>query len=335
MRIFETALLRGPRFLIETSEEWGVPRAQLLREAGLAEAEIVDPDARITLTKLVDLWRAIIFHFPERDAGVRFGRAFDARAAGLLGFLLFNSADLRAGVERIVRFSRILNEGVRPRFQLEPGRAVLSWTPSPFFKPYPQATDWALAALVTSLRQATRSKFKPKEVWLPYDQPKRVPASFRDHFGSSLSFGSDRTGLVFSHRQLALAIHGADADLAVFLERHAEQVLGTLSAGGELVEQVRNRIWEGLRRGRPSLEAVAAALAMSPRSLQRQLHAEGTSFADLRDELLSSLAASMLRDRDMAIDEIAFVLGYSEPGTFYRAFRRWQKTSPHEFRAAV
>jgi AraC-like DNA-binding protein len=334
VRIFETALLRGPRFLVEQSEAWGVPRGQLLREAGLRPRDITDPDARISIAKLADLWRAIIFHFPGPDLGVRLGSAFDIRKGGLVGYLSLHSPDLRTALERLVRFSRILNEAVRPRFRSEGERHSLSWVPSPYFRPYPQVVDWALSALLTSLRQTTGTDFQPVEVRFPYDEPRPVPPTHLSHFGSALRFKCHEAGLVFSTDQLALELESADTELSVYLERHAQHVLEGMSLGEDLVERVRGQIWDDFRRGRPTVEGIAVAMGMSARSLQRRLHAEGTSFAGLRDDMLSHLATSMLRDRDLAIHEIAFLLGYSEPSTFYRAFRRWQKTSPVAYRAA-
>ena len=320
--------------MIEQCVKRGVEREELLREANLRSEEISEPDARIPVSKLADLWRAILSHFPERDLGVRLGAAFHVRQAGLMGYLFLNSPDLQTAVERTVRFSRVLNEDVRPEFRLEAGRGILSWVPSPLFRPYPQVADWILSAWLTCLRQASGADLVPGEVWFPYPSPRPAPAAHWSHFGPSLRFGGNRAGLVLTTEQLELPVIGADDELAVYLERHAEEVLAKLSSDAELVGKVRNRIWEDLRHGRPTLDGIAAGLGMSPRSLQRGLRAEHTSFADVRDEILRNVATSLLRDRSLGVHEIAALLGYSEPSTFYRAFRRWVKTSPVDYRAA-
>ena len=74
---------------------------------------------------------------------------------------------------------------------------------------------------------------------------------------------------------------------------------------------------------------------MSPRTLQRRLRAERTTFAAVLEGLRRQMAGSLLQDRTLAIYEVAFLLGYSEPSTFFRAFRRWNNTSPLEFRRSV
>ena len=334
MAIFETALARGPGFLLGRARALGVDDEDLLREAGIRPDQLADPDSRLPIAKLAGLWRALLERLPERDLGVRLGRAFDIRDSGLVGYLGLNSATLWVALERVVRFSRILNEAVRPRLAEEAGRGILSWAPSPFFRPYPQATDWGLAALLTCLRQATGSSFEPVEVWFPYPRPRRLPEAHRGHFRGVLRFDRDRVGLVLSRQQLTLPVQGADTELGTYLERHADEVLRGLSSQGDLVARVRATVWESLREGRPSIGRTARSLGMSSRSLQRRLRVQGTSFGALRDEMLRLLATSLLRDRSLAIHEISFLLGYSEPSTFYRAFRRWERVSPARFRAA-
>jgi len=331
---FETVLVRGPRFIIEQAQQLGVDEEGLLRAAQLRPEEISDPDARLPVAKLADLWRAVLRHLPERGLGVRFGMSFDVRRSGLVGYIAMNSANLRGAVEQIVRFSRILNEGVRPTLVIRGDRGKLTWVPSPFLRPYPEVADWGLAALLTAFRQATGVAFEPPEVWFPYPRPGSVPAEHRSHFGRGVRFDRDRAGLVLSREQLDLPITAADTELGTYLERHAEQVLQGLSSSGELVDKVRGRIREVLRDRRPSVARTAASLGMSSRSLQRRLSQEGTSFGALRDEMLRTLATSLLSDRGLAIHEISFLLGYSEPSTFYRAFRRWERVSPARYRAA-
>ena len=72
---------------------------------------------------------------------------------------------------------------------------------------------------------------------------------------------------------------------------------------------------------------------MGPRTLQRRLRDEGTSFAKVRDSMRREMAVKLLRKQDLAVYEVAFLLGYSEPSTFYRAFRRWTGIAPLQYRA--
>ncbi|SFT80831.1 helix-turn-helix domain-containing protein [Sedimentitalea nanhaiensis] len=87
-------------------------------------------------------------------------------------------------------------------------------------------------------------------------------------------------------------------------------------------------------RAIPSEDAVARLLAIGPRTLQRALKAEGTSFRRIRDDFIEHRAQSLLRDTDMPIEKIGENLGYSEPKSFRRAFKRWTGVSPMGYRSA-
>ncbi len=91
-------------------------------------------------------------------------------------------------------------------------------------------------------------------------------------------------------------------------------------------------MWSRLSTGTPTLRQIAVNLAISERSLQRRLRGCGTSFAWLLVNLRRELAIDLLGDRRLAVYEIAFLLGYSEPSAFNRAFRRWTGSSPSRYR---
>ena len=138
--------------------------------------------------------------------------------------------------------------------------------------------------------------------------------------------------MTFRQRDLQRPLLSADPDLAGYMDGLAEEVLASLAREGSLLEQIRRTIWMDLSGGRVSLKAVARRLGMGARSLQRRLKNEGTSFMGVLDDLRHEMAVQLLHDDRVAVYEIAFLLGYSDPSTFFRAFRRWEGKSPHEYR---
>jgi AraC-like DNA-binding protein len=83
------------------------------------------------------------------------------------------------------------------------------------------------------------------------------------------------------------------------------------------------------------LHKAASFLGVSTRTLQRRLREEGTTFAELLEEFRRKMSLHLLRDKSLAVYEVAFLLGYSDPSAFYRAFRRWCGSSPYEYRTAA
>jgi AraC-like DNA-binding protein len=138
--------------------------------------------------------------------------------------------------------------------------------------------------------------------------------------------------VVFRSSDLDLPVVGADETLAGYLSKYAEQVLASFVQGATIRHSVRAAIWSLLGDGPPSLKQVAAALGVPTRTLQRRLAAEGTSLQREVEQIRKAMAIAALRNRSVAIEDVAFLLGYSEPSTFFRSFKRWTGFTPRHFR---
>jgi AraC-like DNA-binding protein len=130
-----------------------------------------------------------------------------------------------------------------------------------------------------------------------------------------------------------LKIAQADASLCAVLDRHAEELLAKYPPRDSLIEQVRNLIAAEFRGGEPSLERIADNLGLTPRTLQRKLQELDTSYNDVLDQMRRQLAMRYLREPQMAICEVAYLLGFSESSSFHRAFKRWTGVTPKGFRS--
>jgi AraC-like DNA-binding protein len=125
----------------------------------------------------------------------------------------------------------------------------------------------------------------------------------------------------------------ADPALSRTILRHAEALLAALpEPTATYAERVRRGLAEILGEGEVSLRQVARGLKMSERSLQRRLAAEGVTFDGLLDDVRHHLALRYLADPSIAVSEVAYLLGYSEPSPFHRAFRRWTGATPSDMR---
>jgi len=331
-----TVVARLPLFVLRQAEAAGLDRQKALRVADLSEEALADPDARILVRKNLELWRFILDSLPDPDLGIRFGSELETRDAGLVGYTMLHSSTLLNALQRLVRFGRILEESDPPELRVGSQVAEYLW------RSYPQQEvllqrmiDYELAAGVAVVREITGVDIEPIEIRFPYAERPSDLTAHRRHFRCNLSFGEPLAGMVFRRRDLDLPVREADEELGSYLERYAEEVLEALAPGGSLAEKVERAMWAKMKKGRLTLDGIASALAVSPRTLQRRLREEGTSFVELRDRFRRDMAVVILRDRRLAIYEVAFLLGYSEPSTFYRAFRRWMGTSPHEYRASV
>lgn len=331
----ETILARIVTHMLDHAEQEGLSRQMLLEASGLARMDLTHPDARVPVSAQVALWQLIAKATHDPGYGVRAGAALRVRDSGLLGYSMYYSATLGAALRRLVRYSRIVIDVLWADFeQLDRNRAAIVVSHYALHTPLPLAADAELASIVSSCREVTGIDVTPAEVSFTQDQPSSI-AEHRRFFRCPLRFNQPACRVVLLERDLALPIARGDETLVGYLDHVAESVLRTLCTGTSVREKTRSAIWSQLSEGRPSLARIAATLDMSPRTLQRHLALEGTSLHAEIDYVRKTMATASLRDRAKAIEEVAFVLGYTEPSTFYRSFKRWTGQTPHQYRRAA
>jgi AraC-like DNA-binding protein len=205
--------------------------------------------------------------------------------------------------------------------------------------------DWAarsqadarLAGLLRVCRRLTGEKIVPRAVDFPYGRPARI-GEHRKTFGTDrLRFARSQAALTLRGADVARPVRTADDTLAGYLEILATDLLRTdvLAGRSGFTDDVARVLTSMLATEPLTVDGVGIRLGVSSRTLQRRLRTEGTSFAEVLDVLRRREAEQLLRDRRLTVEAIAARLGYSEPSTLYRAFRRWRRTSPGAFRAQV
>ncbi len=324
-----TSLARVHLLLVRHAERQGIGREELLRLAGLSEDLLEDPDARLPSTGVLRLWQLLVGRLRDPALGVHLLEGVQLRELGLVGYAMAFSPDLLDALRRLHRYVRILSETIQ--YDLTEGeRLEVAARSNPRFVALRHPVDAALGIVIMAAREATGVHIVPFEVRLPYPRPERVDAH-RRFFGPSVSFDWNEARVVFRPEDAARPVAAADRTLSRYLVSLAEELLGDLGRASRLTDRVRRALWHRLAAGPPSLWDIASELNVSTRSLQRGLQAEGGSFATVLDELRRETALRMIDDGMYAVYEIACVLGYAEPSSFFRAFRRWTGRSPREY----
>jgi AraC-like DNA-binding protein len=318
--------------VVELAAQEGVSREFLIEAAGLEGVDLTDGSARLPHARLIAVWQVVARAVHDPDVGLRWSSAAQPRNLGLPGYVMSFSGTLGAALARAQRYSRIIN-GVLD-LRIHPPRdgsvavTVAESSVGRFIE------DFRLGTLVTVCRQLTRTDFSPIEVSFRYDRPPSKLAH-SNLFRCELRFGSAVSQVVFAERDLRRPIPRGDESLASHLSAQADTILRSLVGGNTTRDRVRAAVWDVLAEGKPTLQRIARALGVAPRTLQRRLAQEGTSLHQEVEDVQKSVALAVLRDRDLPVEGVAFLLGYDEPSTFFRAFRRWTGTTPQQYRKTI
>ncbi|MCA9491370.1 MAG: helix-turn-helix domain-containing protein [Myxococcales bacterium] len=158
---------------------------------------------------------------------------------------------------------------------------------------------------------------------------------FEEFLGGPVHVGAEHTALVLDVAVLGMEVRSADAELAGYFRSRLDRAAHVVPDEPELLHQVRLAIQHALATGRPTSDRVARHLAMSPRTLQRRLAEHDVGYADLLEQTRRSLAERYLADPALTLAEVAYLCGYEEQTSFFRAFRQWTGETPASRRRAL
>ena len=319
--------------IVNAAAARGVNAERLCQTVNFDPAVLEDPDSRIPFAQLVSLYEKGAELTGDADFGLHIAESINLSAFDVVGYCALNSSTLGAAFARVARYHSIWTDGAL--FTLESAgetSAIVYRYVDASIREHRQDAEMTLGTVTALCRKIATPDFAAATVEFQHE----APADFSEHvrlFRCPVKFGAKENRLSFPASFLSLPIAKADASLCVLLDRHAEELLAKYPPRDSLIDQVRNQITGEFRGGEPSLERIADQLGVTPRTLQRKLHELGTSYNDVLDQMRRQLAMRYLREPQMAICEVAYLLGFSEASSFHRAFKRWTGVTPKEFRS--
>lgn len=317
--------------MVRTAEARGSQTADLLAEAGLTREFLEDPDARIPAPTALALWNALRERTGDPALQLAAPATLPFGGYRVIDYLVAASATVGEGIDRFARFFGLIAPAVMLRIDRVGedhglGLEMAEGRPVP-----PVYVDYVFAALVSRIRMRIRPGLQVSRVDLQQPAPP-VTAPYGELFRAPVCFGASADRLCFSADEWVAPTATGDSALARILEEHARILaLRIPQADPGFKTEVQNAIASTLPEG-GSAEAVARALHVSVRTLQRKLVETGTTFKELSDTVRGQLAVGYLNDPKVSIGEVAFMLGFSEQSSFNRAFRRWTGQAPGRWR---
>jgi AraC-like DNA-binding protein len=286
------------------------------------------PDARVSYAAAARLGEIALEVTGDDNFGLHL--ATDLRDVGNFdagALLLMTSPTVRVALDRMVAHQRFWGDGDRATLVPIRGGATVRFVLHGAEGAYARhSEECAMAEITIGLQVMTGKSVRPKLVRFRHSSPPALD-EHRALFGCPIEFDAAQTEITFDDSVLETPMqHANDLFFAIF-QQQVDRALARLPGTTRTSEVVRAAVRGALAGGGCTLAGTARAIGVSSRTMQRRLHAEGTSFAEVVDVLRREMAVAYL-DRGMAIPEVASLLGYADTTAFHHAFRRWTGSSP-------
>ncbi len=321
-----------PQVMINFAAGYGVDSETCLLGTGISEAQLQDAETLIRREQEMRLVENIMLALPEVPAlGFELGLQYNVATFGIWGFALRTSRNLREVVQHALRYLPLstaycaftaFNEG--GEFGVQADASSIPQHLRQFLLERDTATGIHL------MRELSLAGIEIQRI--EYEGPAPDYAGrIAELCGLAPSYGCARNAVVLRSQDADIPLPMYDPHLVRMLEEQCRAQLQrrqVTGVAGQVRQQLLGRL--GLVA---SVEDMARALAMAPRSLRRKLEEEGTSYRNLVENERKQMATQLLSSTDMKLDEMALQLGYTDTASFTRAFRRWMGCSPGSFRS--
>ena len=317
--------LWGKRF---AEQKIAVPA--LLRGAGLPLTLFQQEKVYVTTAELFALWRSVAELSPDPGIGLKLGAETRLARSHPAGIAVMCSRTFGDALQRLGRYKQLTcPEEIRIHRTDQEAAVEFYYVEARESQPE-VLVDMLLSWILSVGRQGTDGQITPLRLELI--RPVKQRALLEGHFGCRVRFKADRNALVFRNSDLDRPFVTHNAELLDVIGTQLDSELKARHETNSVGDQVKHTLRQLLAGKRPTLQDVAQELGLSARTLQRRLTDSGLTFQQVVEETRRELARHYLKQRAVELNEAAFLFGFADANSFFRAFQNWEGTSPGEWR---
>jgi AraC-like DNA-binding protein len=321
---------RVSRLLAGRLEERAIRLPAVLEVAGLPAGFFDQEKIFVTTEELFALWRAIAEVSGDPVIGLTLGGETRIERYEPSAIAALCSQTFRDAVGRMARYKQLTcPEEIRTIAGNGETAVEFAWLLAREMEPA-VLVDLCLSWILAIGRRGTGTQVTPLRVELIRSSAHRK--LLEAHFGCRVQFGAERNAVVFRSSDLERPFVTHNAELLALLGPQLERELDARESGQTLGDRVKATVKRLLAGQRPSIQDVARRLGLSSRTLQRRLTDDGVTFQGLVEGARRELARHYLGQATLELNETAYLLGYEDANSFFRAFQQWEGTSPGEWR---
>jgi AraC-like DNA-binding protein len=312
----------------------GQEPAALYARFGVSPEQLVDDEARVPTSLTRQIWQELPGLVGANDFGLSVARRTETVSAfGVLGHVLRSAETLAEGMRAAIRYQRLLSDSTDIRWSETTELVRLAFVArDPAFAAPRHSIEFVFGSMILAIRAATGRSLTPRQLTCRHAKPDD-DSEARRMFGCYPTYGASLDEIAFGRADMELPLQSCDPYLSRLFLSRAAQLDERLSRAPSITARVRQLLSDSMQRGEVGVGEIASRLRLSPRSLQRRLRDEGTSYKDVLDGLRRDLAKRHLEEGKLTQQQIALFLGYSQQSAFHNAFVRWTGRSPGAYRA--
>ena len=320
-----TLLATAGRIVHRLAENRGLDADALYRECGMDPDKLDDAKARYPIDRIRALWRLAQQRIPDPCWGLAGGEVWRPTDYHALGYAFLASRTLEAALTRLERYYNIVCQDMALQMTIDNDSLSIMYTQPSTEADIPALQDTRLSVFLRMCRDIYGPELPVREVQLSH--PAQACA-YEHYFGCPVRYGGDVSGLTFALDTVHKVLPAVNQDLAKANDRILLD-LDYFLTGTKMTHQVRRAIVRELTSGKVSATDVARELALAPRTLQRKLQEEGTTYKDVLDEVRKQLAQRYLKS-GKKLGEVTYLTGFANQSAFSRAYKGWTGRSPSE-----
>ena len=315
----------------------GEQEAAFAKELVQTIQEFAAVDDRIPVHTFATIWQKALESSSDVNFGLHFGQSSSVtRSSGILYPVMMNCPTLYAALEKQARYHNLVTDFIQLHLEDVSNETILYWeTADNSILMDHHLVESIFCSLVITLNEISRNDLQINEI--QFSNPAPPDISEHEHvFHCPLKFNRPRPAIHFDAVSLTKPLILANPQLLERFEQVAREMQAQQSKAQQWTEQVAANIRQTLMQGeKPQLSSTAETLHISTRQLQNKLNEEGSSYQEVLDETRKLMALDYLRDPQLSVCQIAFLLGFSEQSTFNHAFKRWTGQTPGMYRKTM
>ena len=305
-----------------------------LRSLDIDPLSVKSPDIRLPIETYLRIQDGAAEFVHDPYLGLHMGEFAEAGSWSILGYMMMNCKTLGEAFEKSGRYHRIIGNLIEGKVELKINKIkILLATPAHAPKMSRHCYELTISSSVRMMRTLTGVQINPREVTFIYPVPEST-AEYERIFCCPVLFGRKENTFTIDWGVVNTPVLMANPDLLDYFEKYAQNFLAGMERQKEYTQAVTKIILSHLDDETLSIEKVARAMAVSVRTLQKRLEGEGVVFSDLLKDVRERLAKKYLCE-NYSVEQITYLLGFSEPSVFRKAFKKWSGVTPKEYRDQV